>query len=122
HCVTHAVDPHPFLFNAPATPGIYTLSLHDALPISWQAPSFDDVRCARPDSRRDLQSELLRRLEVESEIHLARGRVRYVRNRTAPEYRLGQLARLPSDVFSARECHREQGSHLRMAAGDPEQR
>src|SRR5207249_11939251 len=83
HCVTHAVDPHPFLFNAPATPGIYTLSLHDALPISWQAPSFDDVRCARPDSRRDLQSELLRRLEVESEIHLARGRVRYVRNRTA---------------------------------------
>src|SRR3989337_4437492 len=28
-----------FLFNDPATTEIYTLSLHDALPISWMPPS-----------------------------------------------------------------------------------
>src|SRR5687768_1670488 len=33
-----------FLFNDPAPTAIYTLSLHDALPISYQQEIFRDVR------------------------------------------------------------------------------
>src|SRR3712207_8948988 len=41
-----------FFFNDTATTEIYTLSLHDALPIS---PGFRRARRARPDPRRDGQ-------------------------------------------------------------------
>src|SRR5438132_14313502 len=41
----HGLRPH-FFFNATATPGIYTLSLHDALPISKAIPSLAGVRMA----------------------------------------------------------------------------
>src|SRR5256885_15286809 len=41
-----------FFFNDTATTEIYTLSLHDALPISvsarWGAPLLAHVRCERP--------------------------------------------------------------------------
>src|SRR5688572_31123690 len=39
-----------FFYNGPATAGIYTLSLHDALPISWTtaAASIDRHRIGRP--------------------------------------------------------------------------
>src|SRR5438132_4492464 len=43
-----------FVFNAPATPEIYTLSLHDALPIS--------CRCLRPSRRRWRDARLEERL------------------------------------------------------------
>src|SRR5439155_10787942 len=33
-----------FFFTAPAPPAIYTLSLHDALPISFAGPARDDDR------------------------------------------------------------------------------
>src|SRR2546429_6738356 len=38
----HCVPPHYFFFffNDTATTEIYTLSLHDALPISWRAKAF----------------------------------------------------------------------------------
>src|SRR5207253_10617399 len=41
-----------FFFNAPATPEIYTLSLHDALPIYAGAPMPDAI-VPIPDSSRD---------------------------------------------------------------------
>src|SRR5438132_14129591 len=34
----HGYRPMCFFFNDPATTEIYTLSLHDALPIYWHAP------------------------------------------------------------------------------------
>src|SRR5688572_31175347 len=61
-CVCRYVPPTSvcflFFFNDPATTGIYTLSLHDALPISATA-AYDagrnrdhSVGCARPGCRR----------------------------------------------------------------------
>src|SRR5690349_24111693 len=41
-----------FFFNAPATTEIYTLSLHDALPISRRAESADWSVLGRPPARR----------------------------------------------------------------------
>src|SRR5688572_32025011 len=38
-----------FFFNDPATTEIYTLSLHDALPISHPAIDTDELRAACPD-------------------------------------------------------------------------
>src|SRR2546422_7121872 len=40
-----------FFFNDTATTEIYTLSLHDALPISWTGSSSISPRCARPGKR-----------------------------------------------------------------------
>src|SRR5947199_9449359 len=39
-CTVSVLSPmfYLFFFNAPATTEIYTLSLHDALPISWSWP------------------------------------------------------------------------------------
>src|SRR2546422_2348012 len=61
-----------FFFNDTATTEIYTLSLHDALPIcprntsayrrppcKWPARPFHPVRCARPRCRRDRKSTRL---------------------------------------------------------------
>src|SRR5438270_9714631 len=42
-----------FFFNATAPTEIYTLSLHDALPISWAPPGRDAYGCSR--SRRWLR-------------------------------------------------------------------
>src|SRR2546428_6588472 len=67
----------PFFFNDTATTEIYTLSLHDALPISWPSPAphpaviflsplAGDLRCMRSEehtselqSRSDLVCRLL---------------------------------------------------------------
>src|SRR5207248_8916186 len=38
----------PFFFTAPATPQLYTLSLHDALPISSRASLRSDSDSPRP--------------------------------------------------------------------------
>src|SRR4051812_50069944 len=40
-----------FFFNDPATTEIYTLSLHDALPIWWWATGRGPGRCRRPPGR-----------------------------------------------------------------------
>src|SRR5262249_60496678 len=45
----HSVCPLLFFFNEPATPAIYTLSLHDALPICWRT-SPPRGRRRRPSS------------------------------------------------------------------------
>src|SRR5438445_5435792 len=42
----------PFFFNATATTEIYTLSLHDALPI-WHADGEHGNRKRKPENRRD---------------------------------------------------------------------
>src|SRR5207249_12059661 len=39
-----------FFFNDPATPEIYTLSLHDALPISWGCSPSSAIACFRAAS------------------------------------------------------------------------
>src|SRR2546422_5908799 len=67
------------------------------------SPSLDHARGTRQEGRRDLQAELLRRLEVQGEGHLPGGRVRNLRGRTAPEYRLGELPGLTADVLTAGE-------------------
>src|SRR5438128_8862160 len=41
----------PFFFNDPATTEIYTLSLHDALPISLPPARLPHPRCERLDRR-----------------------------------------------------------------------
>src|SRR5437870_7832069 len=50
-CITSL---RPFFFTAPAPPELYTLSLHDALPISRgaPAPAMCSERTRRPRSRR----------------------------------------------------------------------
>src|SRR5437899_12890548 len=45
--------PFPFFFNATPTTEIYTLSLHDALPISPRYPVGDLRPVSRPAARRD---------------------------------------------------------------------
>src|SRR5438445_3393277 len=45
-------DFHPFFLNDAATPQIYTLSLHDALPISCLVERLDDVRIGRGRDQR----------------------------------------------------------------------
>src|SRR5688572_32113312 len=45
-----------FFFNAPATTKIYTLSLHDALPISVPGANPPGARRARPVPRREPSS------------------------------------------------------------------
>src|SRR6266480_6797347 len=74
-----------FFFNDPATPEIYTLSLHDALPNSRGAPSVPAVAAdARPCGRRpsvtamaaeDVRDRVRRHVEVsDSEGDHAAGR------------------------------------------------
>src|SRR5438045_8507081 len=46
-----------FFFNDPATTEIYTLSLHDALPISPLSPPADDRQAHMVDHRRPQRSE-----------------------------------------------------------------
>src|SRR5437868_9815722 len=45
--LSHSEDVFFCFFNAPATTGIYTLSLHDALPILLAGPGTAPVRGAR---------------------------------------------------------------------------
>src|SRR5438105_10346506 len=57
-----------FFFNDPATSEIYTLSLHDALPISWPstggpAPSRRPRSCSTPRSE-EHTSELQSRVDL----------------------------------------------------------
>src|SRR3712207_7967658 len=77
-------------FNDTATPGIYTLSLHDALPIFSDLPPAVDalvMRClARDPNRRPASMELLRK-----ELLGAIERLRYVRSEEhTPELQLRQ--------------------------------
>src|SRR5436305_10111318 len=55
--LTLPIDLHYFFFNGPATTEIYTLSLHDALPISRETSSSCSFVC-RPPSRRTWYSDL----------------------------------------------------------------
>src|SRR5688572_31324161 len=70
------IRPHFFFFNHPATPEIYTLSLHDALPISserlFAAPSHPYTRALLsaipvPDPKRE-KRRILRSEEHTSEL------------------------------------------------------
>src|SRR4051812_50151029 len=55
-----------FFFNDTATTEIYTLSLHDALPISASMPSFRSASsCAAPSSSRMLARETSKRRSEE---------------------------------------------------------
>src|SRR6266852_9668159 len=47
HEINYLFVPRFFFFNDTATTEIYTLSLHDALPISSPAPAFRGRRCPR---------------------------------------------------------------------------
>src|SRR5690348_17423873 len=51
---THCEPSSPpfFFFNDPATTAIYTLSLHDALPIFWPTASSATIATLSPMSRR----------------------------------------------------------------------
>src|SRR6185503_2951682 len=84
--------------------------------------SLDHVGGARQDGLRDLQAELLRRLEVDRQIHLPRIRIGDARRRASIEDGLSELARLAADILSAREREREEGPHLSVAVGEPKQR
>src|SRR5712691_11344637 len=84
--------------------------------------SLDHVRGAPQDSLRDFQAELLRRLEIDGEVELPRGRVWDLRRRAPREDGLGQLAGLAPDVLAAREREREERPHLRVTVREPEQR
>src|ERR1044071_10495009 len=57
-----------FFFNDTATTEIYTLSLHDALPISWRQPSIDGMDVWRVDERtfrsEEHTSELQSRVDI----------------------------------------------------------
>src|SRR5699024_12688186 len=53
-----------FFFNAPPTPAIYTLSLHDALPI-WPESAPATSPCAPSFSRSGLRSRVRKRLRSE---------------------------------------------------------
>src|SRR5438876_2760755 len=60
-----------FFFNDPATTEIYTLSLHDALPISAArlAPGREARRGGRPADHHDVRSEE-HTSELQSPVHL----------------------------------------------------
>src|SRR5262249_43393823 len=64
---------------------------------------LDDVRGARQDPLRDFQAELLRRLEVDGQREFAGVRGRDLGCRAPRKDGLGKIARLPADIFTARE-------------------
>src|SRR3712207_8837328 len=57
-----------FFFNDTATTEIYTLSLHDALPISWMRPSRSSATAPRVTLSRPCASA--RKCSLRSETHL----------------------------------------------------
>src|SRR5499433_2691904 len=65
--------------------------------------SLDDVGGATENGRRNLQAELLRRLQVDGESNLPRVGVGHARRGFPVKNGLGELAGLASDVFAARE-------------------
>src|SRR5215475_11606384 len=84
--------------------------------------SLDHVGGAPEDGRRNLQAELLRRLQVDGERDLPRVRVGHSRRFAAREHGLRELGGLPADVFSACERQRKDRAHLRMTIGEAEKR
>src|SRR5262245_40109139 len=74
----------------------------------------------RQNALGDVDPELLRRLEVDREIHFPRRRGRNFGCGLAAEDGLGELARLAADVLAAGERQREKGPHLGMTLGNPE--
>src|SRR2546429_6104927 len=74
-----------FFFNDTATTEIYTLSLHDALPISRRASNGDTQCCNRPGPREgrseEHTSELQSRLHLVCRLLLAKNTLRRARLR-----------------------------------------
>src|SRR5215469_11339160 len=83
---------------------------------------LDHVRGTRQNGLRNLQTELLRRLEIYRERHLPGVRVRNLGDRPSREDGLRQVSRLHADVLTAGERQREERAHLRVTVCEPEHR